>query len=96
MGSSQRSRERTNKKKWEKIKNNPELHKKHNERIKEYRKKNRDKINKRTKERWREMKELAIELGSCSICFKEKENPKYKTCLNCRKYHREYFRKHRK
>lgn len=35
------------------------------------------------------LREIAIELGNCSSCFKPKENVKYRMCGKCR----EYFRK---
>jgi len=40
----------------------------------------------------KEMKEIAIEIGNCSVCFKEKDNPKFKTCSKCRAYYRAYSR----
>jgi len=36
----------------------------------------------------KEMREIAIELGNCSKCFQEKDNPKFKTCSKCRAYFR--------
>ena len=32
----------------------------------------------------KEMKEIAIELGRCYCCYKDKDNPKYKMCSKCR------------
>jgi len=43
------------------------------------------------RQRFKEMREIAIELGNCSSCFKEKDNPKYKRCFKCRKKFRDYY-----
>jgi hypothetical protein len=54
--------------------------------IEEKKKKYRKKRNKYTQE----LRDTAKEIGTCSKCFKEKENPKWKWCKKCREYYRIY------
>ena len=86
MAKSNESRERHAKKYYEKNK----------ERIDEQRRKWRkerykptEKTKQRERDYFQQMKKIAIELGNCSICFKENTTPKFKTCAKCRKYERE-------
>lgn len=58
-------------------------------------KKNKYKPNVKISKYRREMREVAKELGNCSICFKPKDNPKYSCCLKCRMYQKEYYHKNK-
>jgi signal recognition particle subunit SEC65 len=78
------------KKKWEKIKNDPELHNKILNDAKKSNKKYRELHREEHNLKQKELREIAIELGNCSSCYQEKDNPKYKTCSKCRKYQRDY------
>jgi hypothetical protein len=57
-----------------------------------------DKIDKyfRQSKYHKEMREVAIDLGNCVTCFKEKEDPRYKQCFECRKYAREWYHNNKK
>jgi len=68
------------KKQMESIKNNPVRLKRARDRQNEW---------------CKSMKSIAIEIGNCSNCFQENDNPKFKTCSKCRKYYREYKKKHK-
>jgi recombinational DNA repair protein RecR len=41
-----------------------------------------------------ELRKIAGEIGNCTHCFNEKDNPKFKTCSKCRQYFRNYCKKH--
>jgi hypothetical protein len=84
------------KRKWAKIKSNPELYEKSLKRAKKYRQKNKEKASARTNNWRKEMREVAMSIGNCTRCFKEKDNPKLKTCSKCREYNRNYDRYLRK
>jgi len=88
------SRHESQKRKWLKIKNNPELYKKLRESQRRYNKKYKILINIRQNKYKKEMVETAREIGTCTKCFKERDNPKWNTCSRCRMYYREYS--HRK
>ena len=60
---------------------------------KKYFKKNKQKIYDRENKYRKEMRETAKEIGTCSRCFKEKENIKFKMCAMCREYFRGYYGK---
>lgn len=47
-------------------------------------------------ERAKELREISIEIGNCTFCYKPKEDPKYRHCFKCREYHRLYKRRIKK
>jgi len=73
------------------LKKNPEKTKEYLKKAREHYYKNRDEICERYRTYGKEMREIAKELGKCSMCFKEKDNPKYKTCSLCREKMKIYY-----
>ena len=84
------------KRKWEKIKSNPELYENSLKRAKKYRQKNKERLHVSERNWRKEMIEVAMSIGNCNRCFKEKENPNFKACSKCREYMRNYNRSSRK
>lgn len=39
----------------------------------------------------KQMRGIAKDIGNCSQCFKERDNPKFKRCSKCRDYARNYY-----
>ena len=76
------------KRRWTKIKSNPELYEMSLKRAKKYRQKNKEILSVSTNNWRKEMREVAISIGNCSRCFKEKGDPKFKMCFKCRSYRR--------
>lgn len=73
-------------KKWNRIKSDPEKHKRQKEYQRKWYKKHpptKEKLEK-AKKYLNEMRKLAKELGNCSSCFKSKEDPEFLTCRKCR------------
>ena len=46
---------------------------------------------KQQNEYWKEMWEVAIDIGNCSHCFKERDDLRYKMCSKCRKNTRDRY-----
>ena len=61
---------------------------------KKYVQEHRQRCNKRMKQYHNEMRIIAREIGNCTACFKEKDNPKFLMCSKCRKYFKEYHKKY--
>ena len=93
MAHSPISRHECRKRSWGKTKSNPEFHERHKKYQRKYYKKNKDKYSVWQKTYKKEMSKIAREIGNCPICFKLRDNPKYKNCSKCRKYHREWKRR---
>lgn len=72
---------------------------KHREKVREWsrksNKKNSWKYREGKNERRKELRIIAIELGRCSACFKEKDNPKRKICRKCRETNINWYYKKR-
>lgn len=92
------SRYNNRQKKYKELKQNPEEYNKFKEYQKQKRrnfvKKNREEHNRKSRKYKQEMRDTAREIGNCTKCFKPKEKDKYKLCLKCREYSREYYKKH--
>lgn len=92
VNTSQQSRQDNYKRRYEKIKNDPELYRQYRERNnlnarKRYLK-NREKIKAQKIKYYREMRSIAREMGNCIYCFKENDDPKYSGCSKCRERNR--------
>lgn len=83
------------KKRWKEIKNNPFKYEKKKESKKRYYHKNKKILIKKVSDYMKELRELSLELGNCTICHKTKSNPNYKTCLDCRIKQRKYGKNYR-
>ena len=70
--------------------------KNNNQSKKRYQQKHREEILIKMRERSREMRQIALEIGNCSACFNARDNPKFKTCSKCRAYFRKYYAEKRK
>ena len=73
---------------WEKIKKNPFLLEKRREAQRRWVKKHRGEIRERSNEYRKEMRKISEELGNCTNCHKEKDNPLFKMCSRCRQKNR--------
>jgi hypothetical protein len=94
MGSGLFCQINSRKKRYQKLKENKELHKKEIERVMAYDKKNRKYKNEYSNNREKELREVSKSLGNCTKCHKPKEADKYNRCSSCRLIQREYYLKH--
>lgn len=90
MSQSMMSRHNSHKRRWGKIKSNPELLEKH----RAYNRNRKAHILESSKQ-WhrnyrKEMRETARDLGNCTYCYKEKSKNEFKMCANCREKHQGY------
>lgn len=60
----------------------------------EYYLKNRRKLIDYVGEYRREMREIARDMGTCTNCFKEKDNPKFLQCSQCRVINRRRYKRY--
>jgi hypothetical protein len=97
MASSLFSRYNSYQRRYALLKANPELYAK---RLEEQRRRYRNKTNEQrikwnaSQNEWRKsMRRVAKDIGNCSFCFKEKENPSFKMCSSCRIKTRKYYKK---
>jgi hypothetical protein len=97
MASSLFSRHEAAKKRYKKIKENPELYAKKLEQQRARYKKRTEEQKKKDKlylNDWRKsMRNTAKLIGNCSLCFKEKKKNNFKMCLDCRIKMRKYYKK---
>ena len=72
----------------ENLKKDPEKYKRYlisrNKSSKKWWQKNKDKM----MEYQKDMRQIDREIGNCTQCHKERDNPKYRLCSKCRVYHR--------
>jgi hypothetical protein len=98
MASSLFSRHDASKRRWNKIKSDPELYEKQLAyQRKKYSTYNEEqKLNIKEKQKvWRlSMRKIAKDIGNCSMCFKEKDSSKFKICSKCRERMRGYQNKY--
>jgi len=96
MVSSLFSRHDSYQRRWAKIKADPELYSKKLEyqrgRYHLRTEEQKEIINKKMNDWRRSMRRVAKDLGNCSMCFKENDNPKFKMCSICRIKMRKYYK----